>query len=88
MAQSKGITNVKAKTFTFRVTKEMSEEIKEIKTKAASVGIRWNITQALTASLSAEIKAIQKHIQQKTDSDWLVGQTSLGLDEETSPKKK
>lgn len=60
MAISKGITYNKTRSFTFRITDEMSKEITKLKAECARNGLRWNVTEALTKALEQEIKAAKK----------------------------
>lgn len=66
----------KSKNFTFRITDALSNDIAEAKSKCAQHGLRLNMTEALTAALERELKALQKHIQ-SIEPDWLPGQLSL-----------
>jgi len=79
MARSKGITKNKSKSFTFRVTEELSKDVAEVKAKCKQIGLRWNVTEALTKALEDELKAVQKHIQKETQSNYNIGQGDLPI---------
>lgn len=70
----------KSKNFTFRITDALSNDIAELKAKCAQHGVRFNVTEALTAALEKEIKAVQKHIQTNIDSSWAPGQMDLPVE--------
>lgn len=76
------VQSTKSKNFTFRITPDLSDALTEAQSKCKSLGLRVNLTEALTAALEREVKALQKEIT-KRDPKWTPGQLSL-LDE---PKK-
>ena len=70
------VKGIKSKNFTFRITSELSNDIAEVTSKAKQHGLRVNLTEALTAALEREVKALQKEMQ-KIDSSWAPGQMNL-----------
>lgn len=66
----------KSKNFTFRITGQLSEQLGEVKLKCAQHGLKINVTEALTAALEKEIRALQKHVQ-GIEPGWEPGQLSL-----------
>jgi cob(I)alamin adenosyltransferase len=76
----------KSKNFTFRITDALSNDLAELKAKCAQHGMRLNITEALTAALEREIKAVQKAIKE-VDHEWIPGQMSLDVDSASAHTK-
>lgn len=70
------VKGIKSKNFTFRITNALSNDITEVTAKAKQHGLRVNMTEALTAALEREVKALQKEMQ-KVDSSWVPGQLNL-----------
>ena len=64
------VKGIKSKNFTFRITEALSNDISEVTAKAKQHGLRVNMTEALTAALEREVKALQKEMQ-KIDSSWV-----------------
>jgi hypothetical protein len=75
MALKKG----KTKSFTFRITPDLADQVAEAKKVAREQGLKWNITEVLTAALEREVKAVQKHIQKEVKPGWAPGQKSLDM---------
>ena len=76
----------KSKNFTFRITDALSNDIAEIKLQCAQHGLRLNMTEALTAALEREVKAVQKAIKE-IDPSWEPGQLALDIDSATAHTK-
>ena len=82
------VKGIKSKNFTFRITEALSNDISEVTAKAKQHGLRVNMTEALTAALEREVKALQKEMQ-KIDSSWVPGQLSLpDVESAKAPTKK
>lgn len=79
MAQLKSIKQGKQKSFTFRITDELANDIASVKAKCKQHGLSWNITSALTKALEKEVLSVQKHIQKEVDGNWKTGQSDLKL---------
>ena len=77
----------KSKNFTFRITDALANDLAEVKAKCAQHGMRLNVTEALTAALEREIKAIHKAIKE-VEPEWLPGQKSLDLDSASAHTEK
>lgn len=77
----------KSKNFTFRITEAVSDDLAEIKLKCQQHGLKINVTEALTAALEREIKAVQKAIQ-GIEPSWAPGQLGLPAVEAPQVKKK
>lgn len=73
------VSATKSKNFTFRITEALTNDIAELKLQCQRHGLRMNMTEALTAALEREIKAVQKAIQ-KLDPSWEPGQMALNID--------
>ncbi len=80
------VQGVKSKNFTFRITDALSNDIAEVNAKAKQHGLRLNMTEALTAALEREVKALQKELQ-KIEPTWIPGQMDLPEIENLKKKK-
>jgi len=69
----------KSKNFTFRITNALSNDIASVKAKSDQCGLRLNMTEALTAALVKELKAVEKDLQ-KIDPNWTIGQLELDVE--------
>lgn len=69
----------KSKNFTFRITDALANDIASVKAKCEQHSLRLNMTEALTAALVKELKAVEKELQ-KTDPNWSIGQLELEVD--------
>ena len=76
----------KNKNFTFRITEALSNDIASVKAKCEQHGLRLNMTEALTAALVRELKAIEKDLQ-KVDPDWSIGQLALDVESANAQAK-
>lgn len=85
MATKSVVQGVKGKGFSFRITEKLSDELAEVKAKCLQHGLRVNVSEALSAALEREVKALQKRIQE-SDPSWMPGQLTLPAVEE-KPKK-
>lgn len=79
------VKSTKNKNFTFRITDALSNDIAEVNSKAKQLGVRLNMTEALTFALEKEVRALQKELK-KIDESWEPGQ--LSFHEIESVKKK
>lgn len=73
------VSATKSKNFTFRITDAQSSAIAEVKLKCQQHGLRLNMTEALSAALEREIKAVQKEIK-RLEPAWEPGQMALPID--------
>lgn len=80
------VQGVKSKNFTFRITEALSNDIAEVIAKAKQHDMRVNMTEALTAALEREVKALQKEMQ-KIEPTWIPGQMDLPEIENLRKKK-
>ena len=87
MAAKSLVQGNKSKNFTFRITEALSDDLAEIKLKCQQHGLKLNVTEALTAALEREIKAVQKAIQ-GIDPSWAPGQLDIPAEAPTDTKKK
>lgn len=69
----------KSKNFTFRITDALSKDIASVKSKCEQHGLRLNMTEALTAALQRELKAIEKDLK-KVDPEWNIGQLDIAIE--------
>lgn len=70
------VKETKSKNFTFRITNALADDLAEVKLKCEQHGLRINVTEALTAALEREIKALQKHVQ-GIEPGWTPGQMEI-----------
>ena len=87
MAAKSLVQGNKSKNFTFRITEAVAGDLAEIKLKCQQHGLKLNVTEALTAALEREIKAVQKAIQ-SIDPAWTPGQLDLPAVAPAEGKKK
>ena len=52
----------KSKNFTFRITEELSTQMAVLKAMCEERGVRLNLTEALTAALVKELKAVERDL--------------------------
>lgn len=76
----------KSKNFTFRITEALANDIASVKAKCDQDGLRLNMTEALTAALVKELKAVEKELQ-KVDPEWSIGQLELDVDSANAQTK-
>jgi len=81
------VKETKSKNFTFRITNALADDLAEVKLKCEQHGLRINVTEALTAALEREIKALQKHVQ-GIEPNWTPGQMEIPEIENLKNKEK
>ena len=82
--KAKTMNSRKTKTFTFRISDEVAQDLADVKEKCKSLGVVWNVTETLTKALVADIKAVERHIQDELKQEWSIGQQNLDMpDSET-----